>query len=507
MTISASNISSGRRVGQSLPFGSTHVENLTPIFQYDAIYGVNAEQITPSTLLSGTATATDSSFTVTTGVTQNGRGTLATKKRLRYRPGQGFVGRFTALYSAGTSGSFQIAGFGHSEDGLFFGRLGALYGNQFGIYYSRRGVQETRTLTVTTGATAAGNVTITLNGTAFTVAVTNASDIYRTAWEIGNATYAGWVAHTVGATVVFQRAGAGVANGTYSFAAGATGAAASIAQTKAGVAITTDFITQSSWNVDKLDGTGVSGITLDPSKFNVFQINMQYLGAGAIQFYIETSPVGKTPKWSLVHTMYLPNTLTASSFGNPSFPFTISATQTDSSATDVSVKCASFAGFIEGIKTLTGNRYSYYAQSTAVDAANYRALFSIFNTRYFKGRANHATINLLSISAALKHTSPCIIYIIRGGVLSGNPNFTQQDADSCALIDTAATTVAVSGDARIIWSGHMGDTGNIINTFGGNVDGSLEIMLQPGEYFTIAARSTFGTPAWVTASINTREDQ
>lgn len=31
--------------------------------------------------------------------------------------------------------------------------------------------------------------------------------------------------------------------------------------------------------------------------------------------------------------------------------------------------------------------------------------------------------------------------------------------------------------------------------------------LQPGEWFTLAAKSVTGTPAYVTGSINTREDQ
>ena len=486
--------------GPLLPFGSIHAEGLTPVFQYDAVYGVNSEQINATTILSGTATASDSVFVVSTGATQLGRGTLTTKKRLRYRSGQGFVGRFTAAFSAGTSGGFQVAGFGHSEDGLFFGRLGTSYG----IYYSQRGVQEARTLTVSTGATAAGNVTITLNGTAFTVAVTNASNVYRTAWEIGQATYAGWTAQVVGATVIFQRAVAGVASGTYSFSAGTTGSAASIAQTKAGAAINTQFIAQSSWNGDKLDGTGSSGVTIDPTKMNVYQINMQYLGAGALTFYVETCPTGNNPVWTLVHTLALPNTLSTSSFGNPSFPFTISATQTDNSGTDLTVKCASVGGFIEGMKALTGNRYSYYNQSTAVGSTNYQCLFTIANTRYFKGRGNHSVINILSITGACKHTSPVIIYLIKGGTLAGNPNFSQSATDSCALVDTAATTVS---GGQILWSGHMGDTGEVDHHFGNGEYNAEEVTLQPGEYITLAARSTTGTPSYVTGSINTREDQ
>ena len=44
-----------------------------------------------------------------------------------------------------------------------------------------------------------------------------------------------------------------------------------------------EFIPQSSWD-DPMDGTGVSGMTLDHTKLNVYEIIFQYLGAGMIEF-------------------------------------------------------------------------------------------------------------------------------------------------------------------------------------------------------------------------------
>lgn len=46
------------------------------------------------------------------------------------------------------------------------------------------------------------------------------------------------------------------------------------------------LIPQSSWNVDKLDGTGPSGINLDTSKTNIYVINFQWLGVGNVYFGI-----------------------------------------------------------------------------------------------------------------------------------------------------------------------------------------------------------------------------
>lgn len=494
-----------------LPFGSVHVENLTPVFQTDAVYGINSGQVTTTLSGSGAVTGDNNLFTCSTGTTIYSQGVLLGRKRLRYRAGQGVVGRFTALYSAPVANSYQIAGFGTASDGVYFG-----YGNtsdlsdtRFGILYVRGGVREVKTLTVSAGATSASNCTITLNGTAFTVPLTNAAgNVQRTVYDISvYASYTGWDAYPASSTtVVFVRKSAGATVGTQSFSAGTTGAAATIAQTKAGVASVDTFIPQSTWNGDKLDGTGASGINANWAKGNVFQIGIQYLGFGAITFDVETSADGNNPTWVTVHVMNLPNTLTAPTFTNPSFPFLMAA-YSAGSTTDVTVKSASFAGFIEGGKFLQGNRFSYFNQLTTVGATNFQALFTVMNTRYYAGKANQAVINLLSVSGAIKHTSPVIYYLIKGGTLGGNPSFNALSSISCSVYDIAATTVTYTNGDQLLWTGHVGDTGEINEHFGNGSFNAEELTLQPGEWVTLAAKATTGTPAYVTCSLNTREDQ
>lgn len=47
-----------------------------------------------------------------------------------------------------------------------------------------------------------------------------------------------------------------------------------------------NIVPQSQFNGDKLDGTGVSGITLDLDKTHIFEINFQWLGVGRVSFYL-----------------------------------------------------------------------------------------------------------------------------------------------------------------------------------------------------------------------------
>ena len=498
--------------GPRLPFGSIHAESMTPIFQTDAVYGINSGQVATTTSGTGSATAANSLFSVSTGTTALSQGVILGRKRLRYRPGQGVIGRFTARFTSPVTYSYQVIGFGHSEDGVYMAYREATgpgytgVAPAFGILYINRAHREVRTLTVTTGSSTTENVTVTLNTVAFSVAVTNSGNIQRTVWEISQGTYAGWDAYPAGATVVFVKKSANPASGTYTLA-GST-AVGTFAQTRAGAVGTETFIPQSTWNGDKLDGTGASGVTIDPTKGNVFEIQIQYLGFGAIIFKCEVVPPGgNNADFVVIHTMKLPNTLTATSFGNPSFPFTMAA-YSAGSTTNLTVSAGSFAGFIEGPKVLHGNRFTYFNSLTTVGASNFQAWFTVANTRYYGGQASQVVINLLSISGALKHTSPCIFYLIKNGSLAGNPNFVSLASNSGSLWDTSATTVTYSTGDQLLWTGHLGDTGEIDHHFGGTSELNMEeLTLQPGDWVTLAAKAITGTPSYVTGSMNTREDQ
>jgi hypothetical protein len=250
-----------------------------------------------------------------------------------------------------------------------------------------------------------------------------------------------------------------------------------------------------------LDGKGGSGFTIDPTKGNVFQIGIQYLGFGTINFDVETTSSGNNANFISAHTLKLPNTLSTTSFGNPSFPFTM-AVYSAGSTTGLTVSVGSFAGFIEGDKVLQGNRFSYFnSLGGVVTAGAYHTLFTILNKRFHNGRTSQIVVNIKDIVGEVKHTQPVRFYLIKNGSLLGNPSFTEYSSISGTSWDTSATSVTFTDNSQLIWSGGVGETGQLDSQF---VD---EITLQPGEWLSVAARSVQNTAAWVSAGLNTREDQ
>jgi len=494
--------------GPRLPFGEVSVESLEPVFQTDAVYGLNSTEILATTDgTSGTATAASNLFSVGTGGTTAGYfGSIQSRKRLRYRPGQGVVSRFTMLFSTGIANNVQVVGVGTGESTYAFG----YNGTAFGILHSTGGVREIQTLTVTVGAGGAENVTVKLNNVDTVVAVV-AGSTTSTAYQLSKATYAGWTAEQKGATVVFLANSVGDKASTFSLTSTGT-TAGTFAETKAGVATTDTWVAQTAWNGDVMDGTGSvsnpSGILLDPTKGNVGQIQVQYLGFGAVTFHIEAGLTGNNPDFVNVHTFNFPNTRTAVTVTQPSFPFLLSTYNTGAASGAITTKAGSFAGFIAGRKKLTGPRMSYFVTAGVTSSTSaYVPIFTVRNDLVYAAsgtvRANQAVVNLLSVSGATKGNANSVtsFFLIRNATLStGTPAFTAWDANSCTFVDSAATACTFATNSQVVWSSTVTQDGQFTFSF------TDEITVQPGETMTLAVRSIAAT-ATCLGQLNTREDQ
>ena len=485
------------------PFGSVHTEKLTPVFQTDAVYGINEGQIITSSSLGGTAIAEDSLFKVQTGTTQFAQASIQSRRRLRYRPGQGVVGRFTAKFTTPEPFSYQIAGYGHAEDGIYFGYkdLAGATAPEFGLLYVNRAVREIQTLTITTASTTAESVVVVLNNIGFSVPVTNSGNIQRTVYEIASFDYTGWTAYPSGNTIVFVAGSAGNKTGT--FALTGTTLAGSFAETKAGASGNETFVPQSQWNGEKLDGNGPSGVTLDPTKGNVYQFNIQYLGFGAIEAKVEVVSGGNNPTWVTVHTFDNPNNLSTTTFSNPAFPFTM-ATYSAGSTANLEVSSGSFAGFVEGRIETRGNRFVYDRGVAATVTANgtYYALGTIMNKPVYKGKSSQVVVNIIEFAAHIEdNASGGSMYLIRNGNLVGNPDFQDYSSTSSTSWDTSATEVTFDDNNQVVATIPLGING------GEDHEMKDRITLQPGEMLTLAAKADTAILDYCTIAVTTREDQ
>ena len=481
-------------------FGDVLTATLHPVAQVNSVYGINSQQILTSSATGGSVTYANDLFTLQTGTSVGGYGVLQTRKRIPYQIGQGMLARFSTAFTTGVALSSQVAGFGTSESGLYFGYQNAT----FGTFYVNGGVRAVVTATVTVASSHSENVTVKLNNVNYTIAVTNSGNIQRTVWELAQGDYSpAWTVSPSGATLIFVQGAAGaITIGNFSLTA--TSAAATWASTVTGVTATTTFAAQSAWNGDKLDGTGASGVTLDPTKLNNYAISVAQTGTSS--YFVSVLPsTANNSSYIRVHSV-TPTTLTPSALRQPNGPITMSAIS-QGSTTNLTVTSASLSGFIEGLNLHTGNRYSWGVNLAATVTTAIRPLFIIHNTRYFKSKANQKVISVVSINGAVKHTQPVTVYLIRSIppstiTLTGNPNFSSFHADSAIWKDQSATAVTVGSSSQYVFIQNLAET----SSFDFQFRNEEAVTLQPGEYLAVCAITDSGTANNVNLAVTWRED-
>lgn len=466
-------------------FGEVLTASPSEEVSIDFNYNINADLIDSQANQSGSVTQSNAQAVVASGAAANSSGRLLSKERIHYIPGRGVRARFTALFTTGVADSEQIAGVGDASNGFFFG----YNGTAFGVLHRKNGSPEIRTLTISQGAndgTGTDDITITLDGDAKTVTLTDFSGSASiTANTIAAADYTdtgrGWDAYAVGATVVFVSWDAATHTGSYSLVdTDSTGAVGTFAQTVAGAAPTDTWVAQASWNgSDIFDGNGLTGVTLDPTKGNVYQVVYQWLGYGAVKFYIEDPDDGE---YHLVHTIEYANANTTPTVSIPHLKLMVSAENT-ANTSNLTVSTASMGGFVDGASHQNGKtRGIKKAITSAVDfgAANDPlSVLNILNKPVYQSKENAIKVAITNISAATtggKSTAwsvkkNCTIVGASWSDVSANTSVLQSDTSGTTV--TGGTTVAGFGTSA-----------------GGGNNVEQDIILYPGETLSIVADPT-----------------
>jgi hypothetical protein len=465
--------------GKASAFGDSISVELNPVVSVSAVYGVrdNLEQFSAT---GGSITTTNSEFVLQTGTSVGGYGVLWSKRPMVYIPGVGAECRVTGRFTAPVANSLQAVGMFSAVNGMFFG----YNGTSFGVMHRHDGDFEIRRLTINTASTAAATATVTLNGTAYTASVTNASAAIN-AQEIAAGLRAGaagalWSIQSVGSAVVFMFKGDGPKSGTYSLSVSSGALAGTFTQDTAGVTKTEDWTAQDDWNVDKC-------AWLDTTKGNIFKLEYAYLGYGPLKFSV-FDPA--TRDFVLAHVVDWTNANTQPNFNNPSMRVGwVSASL--GSTTNLTVAGASGMLALQG----RGGAWRPFGHSGVKSGITTEtALISLQSRYYFNNRSNAGLTHIKSISVSTDSTKGGIFRVYKNATIGGNPlwNYEQQ-SESVMLVDSAGTTVSgVPALATYVVGPNGSSTINLEE---------LDIDLVAGDKFTITAERVSGSAAEMTASV------
>lgn len=384
----------------STAFGEIKTSQFTPTVQIDFIYGINTVVTNQITVGSGTVTGADGMVVCSTTANTNSEALLSSARSNKYRPGQGALARFTALFTTGVSGSYQYAGLGFAE----------------------------------------------------------------TAAPLNNGLFFGWQEDSFGITTISDG--------------------------------TPTHIAQADWNVDNMLGAGgasnPSGQTLDPTKGNVYQIQYQWLGFGALYFYIEAQETGELV---IVHIIKYANANTVPSLENPSMSLLWAAENTTNN-TNIVVKGGSGMVASEGTVRYLGPRHGESSTDTTVTTQI--ASFTFRNATTYNTVPNGGLVRIRTVTFG-SNTGGAgngITYLrmIKDATLGGTPNFVPHDgatADNGVTITSGQSVVSVDKSGTTVTGGNI--EYNAIVAVGNSMAQDitdLDIYLAPGEDLTFAIEST-----------------
>jgi hypothetical protein len=254
---------------------------------------------------------------------------------------------------------------------------------------------------------------------------------------------------------------------------------------------------QSGWD-DKLDGTGASGVTLDPTKLNVFYITFQYLGAGPMFFWMIHPDTGVP---FIFHVIKYGNSNVVPSTYMPNFSYFIYANN-GATTSNIVLKSGSYAYFVEGMTTLIDihqpQNSSGTKQKTTVTTEV--AILTIRNKATFASKTNHIDILLEKAAGSIEAASANNlgeVRLVKNATIGGVPSWSDiNTTNSIIEIDTSGTTV--TGGKELIDAELAGKNAQVNENLV-----SYEFIIHPGETVTIAGSSA--NSATIRASILWRE--
>ncbi len=249
---------------------------------------------------------------------------------------------------------------------------------------------------------------------------------------------------------------------------------------------TNTFVNQSSFNIDKLDGTGPSGFILDQSKINIFYISFGWLGVASIEFAV----IREDGLWIPFHKIQTVNARTTPTILNPSLPMRAEVAATGGS-TQVRLQTASWNASISGSKLTPNREFTYMPAGEQQVSNTTKHPVVLRNKTTFANKTSTARCRLVYLNVSGRSAGNIFTArILKNPTITNPPSFTDIDA-SFSVVDVATDATVTKGSGTQLFA--TGCYGQSENTFF-FIPNNIFINFYPGETIAIEIEE-FGTGA------------
>jgi hypothetical protein len=216
-------------------------------------------------------------------------------------------------------------------------------------------------------------------------------------------------------------------------------------------------ILQSDWNLDKMDGTGFSGITLNMALAQIFVIDFQWLGVGRIRFGLNVGG-----KLYYVHEILNSNVVPTVYCTTANLPLRYEILNTAETASNTSMTQICSTVISEGGFNRDGLPFTANNGVTGISVTTRRPILSIQPRSTFNSIANTATV-VPSDFSILTQTNSVLFELVYGGTLTGANWQNVNLNNSLIQYDVSATEISggfVVSSGYVLTSGSGSKSGN-----------------------------------------------
>jgi hypothetical protein len=227
-----------------------------------------------------------------------------------------------------------------------------------------------------------------------------------------------------------------------------------------GTSIGNETVTQASWNLDKLNGTGASGLTLDVTKTQILVIDLQALYVGRVR-------VGFDIGGQIIycHEFNHSNLIAYPYIQTANLPVRCGMTCTATVSTTMQFICCAVIseGGVEDTDRF-GYTFVQGAATTAVDAVRTH-MISLRPKTTFKGFTNRTRVSYIDVEIFVTGVKPVYWELVIGQAISGtttyndvNTNYSSVEYNSLGTASGSPTIIIDSG-----WVPASGASPGLIN--------------------------------------------
>jgi hypothetical protein len=235
-----------------------------------------------------------------------------------------------------------------------------------------------------------------------------------------------------------------------------------------------NIVAQSSWNIDKLDGTGASGITLDITKSQILIIDLQFLSMGRVRVGFDINGI-----IYYAHEFLNANNLTVPYMQTASLPVQMLVTATSSGSTKTAYfKCAAVTS--EGGSGVGDLGFHFATGEATVTAASGARthLVSIRPKTTFNGLINRELFNFEELDMLVTGANHIYWEIVLGAAFSVNPTYTDVNTNNSAFEYGTGGTFSNLTNGIVIASGYLSSTASLKETIASKVAQRYPITLD-----------------------------